>query len=188
MPQAEPERGLHALPDEFFDEILPAVTDLAELKVVLYIARLSARSGHPAVGVSQLMSPEIIRAVAPAMSPRPAELRLQQSLERAVANGYLYRLSVSRERERVTYLVLATEANRDFVRRVEGGESRALGLLHVDGRDTVDVYRPNIFSFYEQHIGPLTPLIAEQLRDAERSYPRTWVEEAIRRALAYNKR
>src|SRR5947209_10792589 len=87
MPQAEPERGLHALPDEFFDEILPAVTDLAELKVVLYIARLSARSGHPAVGVSQLMSPEIIRAVAPAMSPRPAELRLQQSLERAVANG-----------------------------------------------------------------------------------------------------
>ncbi len=47
---------------------------------------------------------------------------------------------------------------------------------------------PNIFRLYEEHIGPLTPMIAEALGDAEDTYPPIWIEEAVRIAVENNKR
>jgi DnaD/phage-associated family protein len=34
----------------------------------------------------------------------------------------------------------------------------------------------------------LTPLIAEQLREAERTFPAAWIEDAFREAVSLNKR
>ncbi len=48
--------------------------------------------------------------------------------------------------------------------------------------------RPNIFALYEANIGMLTPLIADELREAEETYPPEWVEDAFREAVAMNKR
>ena len=50
------------------------------------------------------------------------------------------------------------------------------------------VNRPNIFILYEQNIGMMTPLIADQLRDMEKSYPPDWIDEAFDLAVASNKR
>jgi DnaD/phage-associated family protein len=48
--------------------------------------------------------------------------------------------------------------------------------------------RPNIFVLYEQNIGPLTPLLAEELMKAEDTYPVSWIEDAFREAVELNKR
>jgi len=48
--------------------------------------------------------------------------------------------------------------------------------------------RPNIFGLYEANIGPLTPLIAEKLLDAEKEYPEPWIRETFQIAVDYNKR
>ena len=48
--------------------------------------------------------------------------------------------------------------------------------------------RPNIFKLYEENIGPLTPLIADALKDAEKTYPPDWVAEALGIAVKNNKR
>ncbi|HRO90206.1 MAG TPA: DnaD domain protein, partial [Promineifilum sp.] len=53
---------------------------------------------------------------------------------------------------------------------------------------TLMVERPNIFVLYEQNIGALTPLIADELREAERTYPPQWIEEAIKLAVTNNAR
>ena len=52
----------------------------------------------------------------------------------------------------------------------------------------VNVQRPNIFVLYEQNIGPLTPLLAQELMDAEATYPTEWIQDAFREAVALNKR
>jgi len=49
-------------------------------------------------------------------------------------------------------------------------------------------HRPGIFELYEQNIGVITPLLAEQLAEAERLYPAAWIEEAFTEAVSYNKR
>jgi hypothetical protein len=43
--------------------------------------------------------------------------------------------------------------------------------------------RPNLYRLYEENIGPLTPLVADALRDAENTYAIEWIEEAIRIAV-----
>ena len=47
---------------------------------------------------------------------------------------------------------------------------------------------PNIFSIYEANIGMLTPMIADELREAENLYPASWIEDAFREAVEQNKR
>jgi DNA replication protein len=47
---------------------------------------------------------------------------------------------------------------------------------------------PNIFALYEANIGLLTPMVADQLRDAEQTYPVEWIEAAIREATESNAR
>jgi DnaD/phage-associated family protein len=48
--------------------------------------------------------------------------------------------------------------------------------------------RPNIFVLYEEHIGLLSPLVAETLTDAARDYPPGWIEDAFRLAAEANVR
>lgn len=52
----------------------------------------------------------------------------------------------------------------------------------------VQIERPNIFVLYEQNIGLLSPLIADELRDAADMYPAEWIETAFREAVLHNKR
>jgi DnaD/phage-associated family protein len=47
---------------------------------------------------------------------------------------------------------------------------------------------PNIFQLYEENIGPLTPMLADTLREAETAYPAAWIEEAMRIAVENNVR
>lgn len=46
----------------------------------------------------------------------------------------------------------------------------------------------NIFALYEQNIGIITPIIAEELKEAEKIYPLQWIEEAFKEAVTLNKR
>lgn len=48
--------------------------------------------------------------------------------------------------------------------------------------------KPNIFRIYEQNFGALTPLIADELRDFEKTYPPEWIEYAMREAVLSNAR
>lgn len=52
----------------------------------------------------------------------------------------------------------------------------------------IEVERPNIFVLYEQNIGLLSPLIAEELKDAADHFPMEWIEAAFREAVQHNKR
>ena len=49
-------------------------------------------------------------------------------------------------------------------------------------------FTQNIFTAYESNIGALTPMIADKLKDAEQTYPLTWILEAFVLAVENNKR
>lgn len=48
--------------------------------------------------------------------------------------------------------------------------------------------RRTVYQLYEENIGPLTPLIADTLRDAEAAYPQDWIKDAIQTAVENNVR
>ena len=75
---------------------------------------------------------------------------------------------------------------REVERAIERGEWRHSG----NPAFPVDVVSetPGIYHLYEENIGPLTPIIAETLEDAESTYPYNWIEEAVRIAVENNVR
>lgn len=71
----------------------------------------------------------------------------------------------------------------------QGEALRRTGALRGHERAAqVQIERPNIFILYEQNIGLLSPLIADELRDAADTYPAEWIETAFREAVLHNKR
>ncbi len=199
------------IPDLFFTELLPQIDNLSELKVTLHLFwLLFQRQGLPkAVARSELEGDiELLRSLRTARGPRLARDYLREGLERALARGTLLALTV-RELSGAAeqWYFLNTPASREALGRVgnrggpdEDGEREQQGrqagpptlsvlpMLPVHKVELVRVHRPNIFTLYEQNIGSLTPLVADELREAELEYPAPWIEDAMRLAVEYNRR
>jgi DnaD/phage-associated family protein len=48
--------------------------------------------------------------------------------------------------------------------------------------------KPNIFKTYEDNIGALSPMLADELKEIEKDYPSGWFEDAVKEALGKNVR
>ncbi len=182
------------LPNAFFDQLLPQIDDLAELKVLLHvIALLQTQKGWPrCVSRGQLQRDELLSHSLAAMGDlRSLEDVLAHALEKASQRGALLRLTVREGDQAEEWYLLNTERGRALLRDLkapgpEAGELRK--RLGTSEAAKIDTSRPNVFSLYEQNIGLLTQIIAEELMEAETTYPEVWIEEAFRIAVEGNKR
>ena len=155
------------VPASLLGSLLAEIDDVAELKCALRVAGLAAQaSGAPKrVAASRLETDSALLAALGS----PEEIR--RGVERAVERGVLLEAS--------GWLLLRTPQNEQAAER--------LGLApELYGEERAE--RLNVYELYEQNIGMLTPLVADELRDAEREYPTGWVESAIREAARGNAR
>jgi DNA replication protein len=170
-----------SVPDLFFSALLPDVDDLAELKIILHVIWLRQRQARQVVTRAELAADEtLVRGLAALGGD--AELALADGLARAVARGALLHAVVEDE----DVYALNSAGGRGALARIESGEVGAVGVATVD-RPSVEP-RPNIFELYEDNIGLLSPILADELRDAEATYPANWIEDAFRIAAANNVR
>ncbi|HEU65533.1 MAG TPA: DnaD domain protein [Chloroflexi bacterium] len=182
--------GLISFPDTFFTRVMPEIQDLAELKVVLYVAYLILRTqdqpfalchserseessptqdkpceeSHAAQGRPKFVTYQELKAESHRLSTDLSEEKLRRALNSAVEHGALLRSNVN----------------------IDGVPEDVYSL-------PIPIYRDhepniNIFALYEQNIGMITPMIAEELKEAERLYPPRWIEDAFKEAVALNKR
>ncbi len=184
------------LPEVFFTAILPEIEDCGELKVTLHLfTALYHKRGQPrCVSDRELQADQALRrALRRRGDPRPFEEKLRAALDLAVKRRTLLRVRVRVDGEVVAWYFFNTERNRRVVERLLHGEMTPQRLLELegtaaDGNPAVEIERPTIFTLYEQNIGLLVPLIAEQLADAADHYPAEWIEAAFREASEQNKR
>lgn len=168
------------LPEAVFSELVPHLDHPDLLKVVLIaLWRLSsARSeGAPWVTDRELQNdPAIVQALAGDQIVG----RLATALRAAVACEVL----LAAEWRRAD----GTTETRYFANSPRGRASvSALGRGVSPVRAHVQE-RPNIFALYEQNIGALTAILAEDLMEAETEFPAVWIEDAFREAVRQNKR
>ncbi len=176
------------VPALFFSELLPIIDDLAELKVTLHCLWLIQQKQGDVryITLSELQGDEVLMRGLGHADRSPQEA-LQEGMERAVARGTLLEVTVQRPGRADEYWYLPnSERGRDTVRQFERGEWSPPGEseeVHLSAR------RPNIFNLYEQNLGLIqSALLAEELQDAERTYPPDWIQEAFRIAVANNAR
>ena len=174
------------IPNLFFSGVMPQISDIAELKTTLFvIAELYRRRGYPRfVTYSELLNSGLVAALKE--HGTPVEKTLQAALEMATGRGALLRVEPEGEGEPV-YL-LNDEPGRKTVERIQSGEVKINGQRYRQPVRLETDEPPDIFTLYEQNIGMLTPMIADELRDAEKLYPREWLTDAVKEAASQNKR
>jgi DnaD/phage-associated family protein len=176
-----------AIPNAFFSELLPLVDNLAELKVTLHLFWLIGKK-RGALRYARLSELEDDAGLLEGLTT--ADLTghevLADALERAVARGTLLHVSVQREGTPEEWYMVNSANGREVLARLHAGD---LDLLTDVAEDVqLEVERPTIFVLYEQNIGMLTPMIAEELREAERRFPADWIADAFRESVTMNKR
>lgn len=176
------------VPNIFISKVLAQITDIAELKVSLHIFRLLGyKKGSPRfVTYRELIEDTSLLAGLDGNGKQP-EIALKQGLKLAVSHGTLLHL-LSEESEEGIYFI-NTETNREIIAGVQSGEVILPGLgTKRAALEILTEKQPNIFTLYEENIGLLTPMIAEQLKDAEKLYPESWIKDAVKEAVNAGKR
>ncbi|MER2598181.1 MAG: DnaD domain protein [Caldilineales bacterium] len=176
------------VPHAFWTELLPAINDLAELKVTLHcLWLLTQKQGELRyTRLAEIAADDRFMAGL-ASKPEEALTVLRHGLELAESRGTLLKVQVRENGREDHWYFLNSELGRAAVMRIRRGELTGLAdLLPED--ISLQTQRPHIFLLYEQNIGLIQPMLAEELRDAERTYPQNWLEEAFRIAVELNVR
>lgn len=172
------------VPNLFFSELCPAIEDLAELKLTLHLLWLFSHKKNRTLHVtaSELSADQTLMESLTGAGPDAAKA-LERALALATERGTLLRLDVSDARTAL-YFINSEIGRREFERFERASPpSEAIREEPASG-----IGRKNIFVLYEQNIGLLTPLISEELKQAEQEYSMEWIEDAFRIALRRNVR
>ncbi len=159
------------LPDSFFHHLLKDIEDTDELKVTLYFLWRAAHMEGPFRALTKMD-----------FDGRALGLSAEQiaeGLKKAVRRGSLLRV----QKEAAVYFLLNSPRGRAGVQAIESGRWDP-----SKNPSAPPMERPNVFKLYEENIGPLTPLIADTLKEAEELYPAEWIADAIALAVKNNKR
>lgn len=172
---------LTPIPAQFFAELLPEIDHLGEMKVTLYAFWFFDQLETPVRYMTYFDFAGDDRLV-----KSLGEGELDTALELATRRGTLLNVSLRIGDQDEVFYFLNTPRGRAAVQAIKNGQWRP----HLEDHPTVslEVERPNIFRLYEENIGPLTPMIADMLREAEQTYRQEWIEEAIRIAVQNNVR
>ncbi len=173
-----------AIPNVFYSAVLPAMREPGDLLAFLWVARLVRER----TGEARFVTADQVWAIPAAATAFEALAAGRESLERGLAAcaelGALLALDLAGGGRQETVYFVNDPASRRAVARARGGdlELRPGAIAY----EPAPVRPPNIFRLYEEHIGTITPLVAERLLAAAEQHPQHLVESAFREAAERN--
>ena len=160
------------LPDTFFQRLLAEIDDAAELKVTLFFLWRVQHMEGPFRALGQADFEEKVLGL--------AADEVASGLESAVRRGSILKA----QNEADVFYFLNSPRGRAAAEAFANGNLDESSI----GTSVPVVERPNVFKLYEENFGPLTPMIADTLKDAEETYSDEWVADAMMAALKNNVR
>lgn len=177
------EEGFIPIPAVFFSDLLLQIDDIGELRISLYAFwSINEQPREPGfLRFSEILKDSrLMNAFGNVKGEQ--EKNLLKALERACQRGILVEALTGNE---IFYFM-------NSARGRAAREGLIAGKWMPDLEESMPVRlqpeRPNIFALYEQNIGSITPILAETLQEAEKTYPLDWIEEALKIAVIKNVR
>ncbi len=176
------------IPGPFFSDLLPQIDHLGELKVSIYAWWfLDKQTGNVRFFRESDLANDSIFMAGMGDTPETALETLRESLRRAVRRGtFLRSVFLLEEDKEIAVYFLNSPKGRKVWQAAQRGEWKP--SVHDTLPIELSREKPNIYQLYEEHIGPLSPMIADMLKDAEETYPQSWIEKAVRIAVKANVR
>lgn len=175
-----------AIPNAFFNSVLPRMQRPDELLAFLWVARTVQEQKGEArfVVADQLWATPGVTASFEHLGGGRAGL--ERGLAACAEMGALLALRLTGKGADETVYFLNNPASRRSVSRARAGELELVPDTAATAVETAK--RPGIFRLYEEHVGTITPLLGERLLAAQDTYPAEWIEEAFGEAVALNAR
>ena len=184
-----PKMQFTPIPNVFFSSLLPQISDMAELKTTLHIFELLYhKRGYPRFTTYKELAGNASLMSSLREEKEPPAEALRKALELATKRGTVLHMVLDRGGAPEDIYFLNTASDRQLFTKIQNGEFNLPGLKVEEQTYIEDGEQPGIFTLYEQNIGMLTPMIAEELREAEKLYPEAWIKDAIKEATSLNKR
>ena len=176
------------VPGPLLGSLLQDIKSTFELKCTLRILGLvhQRRSRRLWVTLSELMDDSVlVNAFASEGEDTPGAIRT--GVEAAVERGILLQAEKPESTGVETLIFVNDEPGRRAYASV-GKNVTKQETPDLSESRTPEATRPSIYALYEENIGALTPLIAEELKEAEDTYKWAWIEDAFREAVSSNVR
>jgi len=175
------------VPVPFLNVLAPQM-DALELKIMLYVFQsIYAKKGTLRyTSIEELLANPAL-ATSLKHEGKHGTGAVKQALNRAAEMGALIVLETVRDERDEQLYFINSAADRLTVARLRAGVLK-LPQTDVLRPATPPETPPDIFSIYEENIGMLTPMVAEELKDALGQYSEDWIRDAIREAVNNNKR
>lgn len=176
------------IPNLLFGPLLEEIDDLAVLKCLLRVLWLhSQKKGFPRfLTRDELMADRTLSRIL-STSGTPFDKVMGNTLEKIERLGSLIHLRMMGEQGAVDVYMPNSQEGRRAALHLEAN-SLDIALPTTAKPQADQTARPNIFSLYEENIGIIGHIMAEELKEAEKDYPQEWVEEAFKEAVVHNKR
>ena len=178
--------GLTRIPDQFILDLLPRIEDINELKVILYAFwRLDKSEGSFRFITLGDFTQSNTWIQGLAENPQAAEEILIRALALACEHKILLNITPEKGITESLYF-LNSPKGRAAIHAIRAGK----WVPDLNNQPPPETLKEpqEIFRLYEENIGVITPLISDSLQEAEKTYPKTWLEDAITIAAMANKR
>jgi DNA replication protein len=178
------------IPSWFFHDIILQVKDRDELKILLLIIHLIRQKKiYPGfIAAGEITSDVLIRRNINSDDADELGRLIEKVLTNAVDYGMLLKLTYKSGGNVKDLYFMNTAGSQNTIDKFKAGKIILKGIEgEAEGLSPKEEIK-NIYSLYEQNIGMLTPIIAEQLKLAEKTYPADWIQDAFHEAVDLNKR
>ena len=184
-----PDRSTYVpVPASLFSQVLEEARDLAELQCLLRALFLLHRQrGRVRYLTRSALEGDVTLLRALQRGSADPRSIVKEAVAACVDRGTLLRVPVESGGRQEAVLLLNTPQNQRVVEQLRRGELEFDGLTTAAPVEEPPAPRQNVFTLYEQNIGIINPHIAEELKDAEQTYPHAWIEDAMREASIQNK-
>jgi DnaD/phage-associated family protein len=172
-----------AIPNQFFARVMPHIEAPEELVVSVYFffAQQHKRRSPRYLTKRELAADATLGRSLAQLSP--GEDALDRGLDLSVWRGTLLRAHLGSGGRDEELYVVNNPQNRKALEELVAKDLQLDDSLPPTGETNASP----IFALYEQNIRPITPLIAEELKEAEQRYPEGWIRDAFREAVSLNK-
>ncbi len=170
--------------EHFLDQVLPRLNDADLIKVMFFIQyRCERQEGeNHYLFLRQIMNSSTLQHW---MGGNDIEERIKQSLRDAINSSLLLPGKHSSFPNK-TLIFINDEIGKASLQRLEQGLWQPTPTDHA--LEPQSPPQKNIYQLYEENIGPLTPLLSEDLTAAQEEFPAHWIEEAFHIAVQNNAR
>ncbi len=177
--QADEDDSIH-IPARFFITLLPQLEKPGELRLMLYLFWHHQQQGD----ARHFFRPEDLTGDPALVEMLGSVAALMKALTTLIEKGAILKADLAWMEE--TFFFLNNPQGRAAVEAIAKGEWQQAPIRKhpIQMRQAA----PNIFKLYEENIGPITPMLAEVLKEDEATYPASWIEEAIKIAVTRNAR